>query len=464
MKSLLFAIACGAGLGVPFMAQAQQTLSREEAREIARDAYIYAYPLVLMQVTREVSTNVLEPKGLAAPINQLTHARSFPDHNFTVVVRPNADTLYTAVTYDVSKEPLIIEIPESDGRYYLMQVLDFWTDVFMSPGTRTTGNAAQSFAIVSAKWNGTLPEGVREYRSPTDSGLIIGRVQTNGKADYTAVHAFQNGMRAYPLSAYGKPYKPVPGVVRDNQDMTAPPLQVRGMDGRQFFTKFAELLKSNPPHANDYPILDRIKKIGIEPGAGFEFDAASPVVQDAITSAPAAALELIENVFGQSGQSVNGWRINMTAIGTYGADYLRRAGVAYAGLGANVIEDAIYPTAFADADGQPFQSDRRYVLHFKKGELPPVKAFWSLAMYDERQLFTDNPIGRYSIDDRDGLKLNADGSLDIYIQRESPGNDKELNWLPTPAQGQFTMNLRLYWPEAQALNGRWLPPVVKRVD
>lgn len=464
MKNILFAVACWGALAAPFAAHAQQAISQEEAREIARDAYVYAYPLVLMQVTREVGTNVKEPKGLSAPVNQLAHARVFPDHNFTIVVRPNADTLYTAISYDVSQEPLVIEIPDSDGRYYLMPALDYWTDVYMSPGTRTTGNAAQSFAIVGPGWSGQLPDGLREYRSPTASGLMIGRIQTNGKADYAAVHKFQDGMRAYPLSAHGKPYKPAQGVVRPDQDMTAPPLQVSKMSGKTFFTLFAELMKHNPPHANDYPILDRMKRIGIEPGKSLAFETASPVIQDALSTAPDEALKLIENAFRQSGTFTNGWRTNMTAIGTYGADYLHRAGVAYAGLGANVIEDAIYPTAFMDADGQPFKSERRYVLHFSKEELPPVQAFWSLAMYDERQLFTENPLGRYSIGDRDELQFNPDGSLDLYIQRESPGRDKESNWLPTPAKGQFTMNLRLYWPKAQALDGRWLPPAVKRVE
>ncbi|MCU1717069.1 DUF1254 domain-containing protein [Pseudomonas sp. 5P_3.1_Bac2] len=461
MKKLIWAMACWGGLAAPVLAAT--TISKEDAQELARDAYIYAYPLVLMQVTRETATNVLEPRGLTAPVNQLAHARAFPDHNFTVVVRPNADTLYSAITYDVSKEPLVVELPDSQGRYYLMPLLDYWTDVFSVPGTRTTGNQAQRFAIVSQDWQGTLPEGVREYRTPTKSGLMIGRIQTNGKADYAAVHAFQDGMRVYPLSAYGKDYTAPKGVIREHQDMTAPPLQVKAMSGEQFFNKFAALLKDNPPHNNDYPMVDRLKRLGIEPGQAFDFSQASPEVQAAMRDAPAAALGLIEQSFKQSGVFVNGWRTNLTAIGTYGADYLRRAGVAYAGLGANPIEDAIYPSAFNDSEGKPLQSDQRYVLHFKKLELPPARAFWSLAMYDERQLFTDNPIGRYSIGDRDELKYNADGSLDIYIQRQSPGAEREANWLPTPASGGFSMNLRLYWPHTSALTGGWTPPQVKRI-
>ena len=153
----------------------------------------------------------------------------------------------------------------------------------------------------------------------------------------------------------------------------------------------------------------------------------------------------------------------MTAIGTYGADYLHRAGVAFGALGANVPDDAVYPTAFADADGQPFSSEKRYILHFEKRQIPPARAFWSLTMYDERQVFTENPINRFAIGDRDRLTFNPDDSLDLYIQRESPGKDKESNWLPAPKSGSFTMNLRLYWPKAEVLDGTWTPPLVKRV-
>ncbi|CAD5109945.1 DUF1254 domain-containing protein [Zestomonas carbonaria] len=466
MKKLLLPSALGLSLLCPSLAvQALPSLTPEEAREIARDAYIYGYPLVLMQVTREVATNVAEPGGIRAPINQLTHARVFPDASYTDVVRPNADTLYSAMSYDVSREPLVIEVPDSAGRYYLMPMLDFWTDVFTSSGSRTTGNGAQTLAVVGPAWQGRLPAGVRMYRSPTASGVLIGRIQTNGKADYAAVHQFQDGMKTYPLSAYGKPYVAPKGTVNPQQDMTAPPLQLDRMSGEVFFSRFAELLKDNPPHANDNPILDRMQRIGLEVGKDFSYDAAPQVVRDALDAAPADALKQIKQAFRHSGVTANGWRTNLTAIGTYGTDYLRRAGVAYAGLGANPIEDAIYPTAFVDSEGRPLDGGQRYVLHFAKEQIPPVRAFWSLTMYDERQLFTENPIERFAIGDRDKLVFNPDGSLDIYIQRESPGKDKEDNWLPTPAKGQFSMNLRLYWPKGQALDGvTWLPPAVERVD
>lgn len=185
-----------------------------------------------MQVTRQVGTNVPESVGLRAPINQFAHARELPDPSFTDVVRPNADTLYSALNYDVSKEPLVVSVPDSGGRYYLLPWLDYWSDVFTVPGKRTTGTGAQTFAIVGPNWHGSLPTGIKRYNSPTGSGLLIGRTQTNGKADYEAVRGFQDGMKAVPLSAYGKPYTPPKNTVNANQDMSAPPDQIDKMDGR----------------------------------------------------------------------------------------------------------------------------------------------------------------------------------------------------------------------------------------
>lgn len=464
MTKAAISVVCAAIMSIASAAAAQTPVSQDEAREIAREAFIYAYPLVLSEITFRVGKNVVEPIGTSAPLNQFGHMRAFPDPSFTIVVRPNADTLYSSLGFDVTTEPLIISVPASNNRYYLLPFLDFWSDIFAVPGTRTTGNDAQTFAIVGPNWRGTLPLGVKEYRSPTAIGLLIGRTQTNGKADYEAVRKFQDGMTAVPLSAYGKSYTPPKGTVDPKLDMSAPPDQIDKMDAAEFFSTFAELMKTNPPHANDNPILDRMQRIGIKPGQSFDLASAPKEVQEALKAAPAVALPQIKAAWSKAGVLANGWRTNITAIGTYGTDYLHRAGVAYGGYGANVIEDALYPTAFADVDGQPFSADRRYVLHFAKNQIPPVRGFWSLTMYDERQLFTENAINRYAIGDRDNLAFNNDGSLDIHIQRESPGKDKEANWLPAPKSGTFTMNLRLYWPKSEATNGTWAPPPVKSVD
>ncbi len=446
------------------LAQQVQSVSDQEIRDIARDAYIYAYPMLVTEMTRRVFTNVDKPEGTRAPMNQIANVRAFPDPSFTDVVRPNADTLYSVMFFDVSKDPMVFSVPDSGGRYYLLPMLDMWSDVFVSPGKRTTGTGAQTFAVIGPHWQGQLPKGVETIQSPTSTVFMLGRTQTNGKADYTAVHKFQDGLKAVPLSRYGKTYTPPKGTVNAAQDMSSPSDQVHKMDAATFFATFAELLKTNPPHANDYPILARLKRIGIEPGKSFSLASASPEVQRALNAAVPEAQQDIEAAVQRSGVLANGWRTNLTAIGTYGTDYLHRAGIAFAGFGANTIEDAVYPSLFADANGEPLRSDRRYQLHFDKDQIPPVNAFWSLTMYDERQLFAANPIDRYAIGDRDKLAFNPDGSLDLYVQRESPGQDKELNWLPTPASGTFTMNMRLYWPKREALEGVWVPPPVLSVE
>jgi hypothetical protein len=344
-------------------------------------------------------------------------------------------------------------------------MLDMWTDVFQSTGKRTTGTSAQLLAIAEPRWQGRLPPGAMLVHSPTAIGWIIGRTQTNGKADYGAVHKFQNGLVATPLSQWGKSYLPPAGRINPDWDMKTPPVdQVEKLSPAAYFSLFTELTKLNPPHANDYPILEQMRRIGIEPGKPFAFDKASPEVQGVLTEAGPIASKRIRARFLKMGVASAGWRTNLTAIGTYGADYLSRAVIAYVGLGSNTIEDAVYPTAVTDADGKPFISDNRYMLHFNKDQVPPVRAFWSLTMYNERHLLAANPIDRYAIGDRDKLAFNPDGSLDLYIQRESPGQDKASNWLPTPASGPFTMNLRLYWPKPEVLDGNWAPPGVKLVQ
>jgi hypothetical protein len=438
-------------------------LPSDQISELASSAYIYAYPLIIMEMTRRVSTNVVDASHFGkVPMNQLGSLPAFPDATFTDVVRPNADTLYSFMWFDVSPEPLMISVPDSGGRYYLLEMLDMWTDVFASPGKRTTGTNAQTLAIAGPRWQGDLPSGAMLIKCPTAIGWIIGRTQTNGKADYDAVHKFQAGLVATPLSQWGKPYRPPPGKINPDWDVKAPPTeQVEKLNPAAYFSLFAELTKLNPPHANDYPILHQMARLGIEPGKPFAFDKASPEIQRALSEAGPAALKTIKMRLSKAGVAHEGWRTNLTAIGTYGGDYLARAAVAFAGLGANTIEDAVYPTAITDADGKPFVSDNRYLLHFAKEQIPQVRGFWSLTMYNEKQAFAANPIDRYAIGDRDKLAFNPDGSLDIYIQRESPGKDKESNWLPAPASGPFTMNMRFYWPRSAILEGDWLPPAVK---
>ena len=439
-------------------------LTEEDAHEIALEAYTYAYPLVLMELTRRVLTNVAVPDASGkAPMNRFSHMQAFPDASFTDVVSPNADTLYSSLWFDVSKEPLLIHVPETAGRYYLLEIMDMWSDVFASPGTRTNGDGAHTFAIRGPRWTGPIPRGAAEIRSPTEQGWIIGRTQTNGKADFDAVHKFQNRLVAKSYSDYASNAAPRRGEVNAAIDMSAPVEQVEHMDTGAFYSTFARTARANPPHVNDYPVLARLARLGLEPGRAFDIGSIAHLPRAALNDAAPIAHEKIKKTLFRTATLVNGWEMNRPPIGTYGTDYLRRAGVAYSALGANLPEDAMYPT-IRRHDGKLLDGADRFVLHFEKDQMPPVRAFWSLTMYNDRQFFAANSIDRYAVGDRDNLKFNADGSLDIHIQRENPGSGKDANWLPAPASGPFTMMMRLYWPKIEVLDGSWQPPALKRLD
>lgn len=451
-----------AALGAATAAAVPQipSLSDAEAKEIAADAYVYAYPLVLMELTRRVMTNYAEAGEKGAPVNQFSHKRTVPDASFTNVVRPNADTLYSTMWFDVGKEPLIISVPDSGARYYLMPMLDMWTDVFASPGKRTTGTRAQEFAIVGPDWHGSLPEGVREIRAPTVEGWLIGRTQVNGKVDYPAVHNFQDGIKAVPLSAYGTDYTPPKGDMNANLDMSAPAEQVAKLEPEEFYRIFAEATRRNGPHGNDYPVLARMQRIGIEPGKPFDVANAPLEVKAAVEAAPQAGKKRIDEAIERGSRDANGWALPMSPVGTYGTDYAKRAGIARFGLGANTLDDAFYPSAGGGFSNLQLDSEKRYVVRFEKDQLPPARAFWSVSVYDKDQRFAPNAIDRFALSDREPLVFNPDGSLELHLQRQSPGAAYQANWLPTPPSGPFSLTMRLYWPKPEAIDGTWQPPPV----
>ncbi len=463
-KSILLAaaLALGAPLARPVVAA---DVSPDIAKEIAIEAYVYLYPLVTMDVTRRVLTNV--PPGVKpalGPMNAFHHMRTYPEASFREVVRPNFDTLYSSAWLDLTIEPMIVSVPDTGGRYYLLPLLDMWTDVFAVPGKRTSGTGAANYAIVPADWKGTLPAGVERIDAPTPYLWIIARTQTNGTGDYDAVHAVQDGFSVVPLSQFGKPpqkaaFTPDPAV-----DMKTPPLnQVNDMPAARYFTYAAELMKLHKPHATDWSTIARLRYLGLVPGQSFDIAKADPVVRQALEQAPAEALKRMAETQPKLAKVINGWQMNTDTVGTWGNFYLKRAVFAMVGLGANQVEDAMYPLNVADADGKPLDGGNRYVMHFDKKELPPVGAFWSVTMYDAEGFQAANSINRFAIGDRDALTFNADGSLDIYIQHDSPGTARESNWLPSPL-GPLGVTMRLYAPKAEVLDGRWVPPAITRVD
>ena len=440
-----------------------------EARDAAIDAYIYAYPLVTMEYTRRVSTNVEKPEGAAAPMGQFARLRTYPAVDNHTVTAPNADTLYTIVWLDLSKEPWILSIPDMKDRFYLFPMLDGWTNVFQDPGKRTTGTKAQKYAITGPGWTGTLPAGVTEYKSPTAMVWVLGRIYCTGTPeDYKAVHALQDQVTAVPLSSYGKAYTPPAGTVDPSVDTkTAVRDQVDKLDGAAYFKLFADLLKSNPPSADDAPMVAKLATLGVVPGQDFDASKLDPAVAKGIAEAPKPAQEKImawmkEGILAGDLKLEHGWLFT-TKTGLYGTAYRQRALVTTIGLGANRPQDAVYPTSEGPDAIKKYSGEHKYTVHFDKGGLPPTNGFWSITMYDANYFFVPNPLNRYTVSARDKFKANADGSIDLYFQHDSPGKDKESNWLPAPS-GQFILMMRLYWPKEtppSLLDGTWSIPEVK---
>jgi len=432
------------------------TLS-DDLPTLSREAALYLYPLVIMDVTRLQAINTpADAKPGHGPPNQFHHMRAFPDAAFRSVVRPNFDTLYSSAWLDLTAGPVVVHAPNTRDRYFMLPMLDMWTDVFANPGKRTTGTDAHDFVVTGRHYPGELPAGLPIITAPTPHVWIIGRTQTNGPADYPVVHQVQEGYRITPLG------KTREHVIDPSYDTTTEPLRVvNGMAPLDFFAYATELLAVDPPHATDFSVLARIAHLGIVAGKPFDTTRFSTEQRTDIEAGWAAALHDMRTSRPTLGTKVNGWSILTSTIGVWGNAYLPRAAVAMTGLGINPAEDATYPQLTADADGDPITGEKDYVLHFDAGQLPPAAAFWSLTAYDTEGYQVANDINRFAIGDRDPLTFNADGSLDLYMQHTNPGPQHESNWLPIP-RGPVYVTMRLYAPTREVLDGLWHPPPVHK--
>jgi len=297
---------------------------------------------------------------------------------------------------------------------------------------------------------------------------VLGRIYCSGTPDdYKAVHALQDKFSVVPLSFYGKPYTPAVGGVNPNLDMkTAVRKQVDTLDIDTYFNYLARLMKTNPPTAQDAPIVAEMAKIGLEPGKEFDPSKLMVLDREIIKTVPKLALlKMVEHLKRQ--KTTNGWLYFTSGVGEFGTDYLVRGMANALGPGWNRPQDAVYPLSQKDADGSDYDgAAHKYLMHIDKGGTPPVKAFWSLTMYDTEFFFVPNSINRYDLSQRNHFLTNQDGSVDLYIQADSPGKSKEPNWLPAP-KGKFSLVMRLYWPTQtppSILDGTWTPPPVKRQE
>jgi len=442
---------------------AAMLLIKKDKIMLGAEAYLYGYPLVIMETTRVQSAKYIGPE------NQLRMVRQFPNAHFKDVVRPNVDTLYTTAFISMKEGPWVFEMPANDKRYELMPFMDAWTNVFASPGTRTSGNQGATYLLTGPEWDGQVPKDMTLLKSPTDMVWLIGRTQTNGAADFATVHELQNRLR---LTKWPMPENPTSANTDSKRDAIpdwqvslepslAPVAQMKALSTPEFFNRLMQLMVSHPASKEDAPLIERLAHLEIKPGQAVHLSWSNAL---SFSLGRWIATQRVMKALNTKAQD-GSWSYPPLNLGRYGTDYNTRAAVAMVGLGANLPEDAVYPNTALDHQGQALNGKHRYRLHFAANALPPVKAFWSITAYGADEFLIDNPMQRFAIGDRDPLVFNADGSLDLWVQATPPSQkEAAANWLPVQMGAPFLLNARLYWPEDKALNGQWKMPVVERLN
>ncbi|CAH0991200.1 hypothetical protein SIN8267_01302 [Sinobacterium norvegicum] len=420
----------------------------------AVEMYFYAYPLVLMEQTHLAMGGGHD----TGPVNRFDHIRAFPDASFTAVIRPNNDTLYSSAWYDVSEQPMVLSVPDMGDRYFMFPIMDMWTEVVASIGSRTTGQAKGDFLLVAQGWQGEVVDGLQVVELATDKGWIIGRTFSEGN-DFAVIHPLQNQYQLRTVTDWqqGNSQPPSTAKTLKCQDCLTPPALVASWNTATFYQHFAALLQRYPGHQQDEVILADLSRLGINGEGDFDFDNLASAQQWLLQAGAVMAKRILRDP--PLPEPVDGWSIPLQDIGRYGINYAKRAVVANIGLGANEPADAVYPMSKVDSHHQPYDGSKHYKIHFGADQIPPVNGFWSLTMYDENGYFVNNVIDRYSLGSRDSLHYNSDGSVDILLQHQPPSTDQNTNWLPAPA-GAFTLTMRLYWPDESVLTGHWYPPLV----
>jgi hypothetical protein len=435
----------------------------------AAEAYIYGYPLVydLQEVAEFVEGGGSLP--IQAPYNTFAYARRLlgPETKF---VSPNNDTLYVIAMLDVRQGPVVLHVPDTHDRYYVLQFVDAWSNNFAYIGRRATGTAEAEFLLTDRDYDGPVPDGMTVVPAPTGVFSIVGRVQVDGEADLPAVQALQDQFTLTPLAGGASP----------GQVAGAPKLDPRVPDDLRWWEQFRIALAAFPPPPGDAPFLALAERFGATAAESPYVDP-DPELAELLAAGQQAGQAKIEELAGSGGGAAGSWtsamhmfdyNLDHLGLGTIDAPewkitdrtkaYVTRAVAARAGLWGNHGYEANYAFVWTDADGQPLNGSSRYELRLE--EPPPVDAFWSLTMYDVPDFYlVANPINRYSIGDRTpGLETADDGSVTISMQTNSPGPDKESNWLPTP-QGRFRPILRMYQPQKAILDGTYVLPAVRKV-
>ncbi len=430
-------------------------ISEEDQWNLVFEAYRYTFPLMMTDWTMKAATNVEAPDLAGhAPKNQLIHAQKLADAESKLVVTPNVDTIYTQAWLDLSEEPMVFVMPQTD-RFFQTQVLDAWTN---TPAVLEAG----SYVIARQGWSGDVPEGMTLVEVPTDTTWLLCRILANGDDDMDNVRAIQAGMQLMPLSAYlsGEDYTPPAGEVNEDYDVV-PVDALLSMTPQDYFSTANSLMSANPPADADADILARISAIGV--GPGLQFDASA--LQGDVSTQWKTMLQQLKQTLADAGTPYQGtlgnWTYYGDPIGNFGTAYDYRAMIALGGLGANPLDVAVYCRTDTDAQGQTLNGQNSYVLHFDS--MPPVESggFWSVTAYGSDNFLIANPLGRYCINDRSDFVKNADGSLDIVLSAQPPEN--QANWLPVGTD-DFHLYLRIYLPNMDEVQGEWSAPTIMQTS
>ncbi len=432
----------------------------DETWNLIRQAYIYSFPLVLMDATLTVGTNTEEPAAGKAPINQVGHAKNLATAAFTQVVTPNVDTLYSQIFYDLSGDALVIQKPAAD-RYLTFQIMDAWSDTVAMIGTGADTQDERTYLLTGPGFSGEVPEGMTRISIPTNMGWIIGRTICYGPEDLENVHAVQEKMNVRALSLW-KSGEEQPKGKYDPANDGVPFQMAIGMGPKAFFDRVNELLVLNPAYPEDAAVLEKISAVGVGPGLTFD---PSILGDDAAERWKTMLSGLTNELTVSSARFLvnNGsFRFMGEPISRFGQEYDYRALVAIGGFGANPVDAAIYMKSGFDDAGEALNAKNAYVLHFEKDALPPVKenGFWSITAYGDDDFLIDNPLNRYAITDRSDFTKNPDGSVDLLLQTEEPKENPQ-NWLPV-GEGGFHLFMRIYLPQDSVQNGTWKAPSLKK--
>lgn len=435
---------------------------RRDNVALAAEAYLYAMPLVLMDVTREETFK--HPAAAAAEPNRMYNIPILADARFRTVIRPNVDTLYSIAWLNLDSEPLVLTVPASEGRYFVVQFMDAWTNVFAAPGIRTLGDRPGKFFIVGPKYSGETPAGMEKIVAPTGMVWLLARVHAKNEADLRAAQVLQHRIDLRPASRLADPaFGPAHPDPAGRDAKRSEPLEiVRNMDTADFYARFRSLTADNPPAPADAPFIKRVLgPLGLAPSKPFSWDQLPAATRRQLEHGKTAVWKVLtERAAVEKSRTPTGWAgfEAVGKIGAYGTDYKTRAGVAAFGLAANLPEDAVYLNASVDGEGRELEGGKAYRLRFARGETPPVKGFWSITLYDREGYLVDHPMRRYAIKQFDPLVYENDGSLILHIQPDDPGPARRANWLPSPKTGKFVLSLRAYWPDRRILDRAWMPP------